>query len=56
MNDDYPIPVKVRMWAFMAANYIGNTQTRLFHADMITEFLWADFMDVDEYPAKEDIN
>lgn len=56
-NDDYPMPVKIRMWAFMATNYIQDTETRLFHADMVTDFLWSDFIEVDEdYPAKEDIN
>lgn len=55
-NDDFPMPVKVRMWAFMAASYIKETEERLYHADAITEFLWADFEMVSDYPAKEDIN
>ena len=56
MSDDFPIPVKVRMWAFMAASYIGNTEERLSHASAITAFLWEDFIDCDDTPAKEDIN
>ena len=55
-NDDFPMPIKVRMWAFLAMNNIQDTETRLFHADMVTEFLWSDFEVVDEYVAKEDIN
>ena len=55
-NDDFPMPVKVRMWAFMVANYIQDTETRLFHADMVTEFLWSDFEVVDDFPTKEDVN
>lgn len=55
-NDDFPMPVKVRMWAFMAAGYIDDTEDRLYHADAITEFLWSDFEVVSDGPDKEDIN
>ena len=55
-NDDFPMPVKVRMWAFMAANYVKDTEDRLYHADAITEFLWADFEVVSGGPDKDDIN
>ena len=55
-NDDFPMPVKVRMWAFMAAGYVSDTEDRLDAADAINGFLWSDFEVVDDSPAKEDIN
>ena len=55
-NDDFPMPIKFRMWAFLSMNNIQDTETRLFHVDMVTEFLWSDFEVVDEYVAKEDVN
>ena len=55
-NDDFPMPVKVRMWAYMAANSVGCRHERLDYAEDIAQFLWADFEMVSDYPAKEDIN
>lgn len=55
MSDDFPMPVKLRMWAFMALSGIGDTSARLDYSDALVDFLWSDFETV-EIVAKEDIN
>lgn len=54
-NDDFPIPVKVRMWAFLNSGQSMTMTDRLENAEYITQFLWSDFYEEDMI-GKEDIN
>lgn len=45
MSDDFPIPVKVRMWAFLHSGKAVDIADRLDDAEQIAQFLWVDFDD-----------
>ena len=41
MSDDFPVAIKTRMWAFMAAKDAPTQGERLNYAEEIDAYLWA---------------
>lgn len=41
MSEDFPVAIKTRMWAFMAAKDAPTQGDRLNYAEEIDAYLWA---------------